>query len=59
VSAEFTVEQLTGMHLLDKLDSGQPYLDLWPREFARNADRKNLGRTFVWHTGDNEIPGWR
>jgi GNAT superfamily N-acetyltransferase len=58
VSVEFTVERLAGTHLLDKVDSGQPYLDLWLREFARNVDRKNLGRTFVWHAGDNEILGY-
>ena len=44
--------------MLDKFDSGQPYLDMWLREFARNVDRKNLGRTFVWHAGDNEILGY-
>lgn len=55
---DFTVEQLAGTHLLDKFASGQPYLDLWLREFAHNADRKNLGRTFVWHAGDNEILGY-
>lgn len=58
MSADFIVEQLTEAHLLDKFDSGQPYLDLWLREFARNVDRKNLGRTFVWHAGDNEVVGY-
>jgi GNAT superfamily N-acetyltransferase len=58
VSAEFTVERLAEAHLLDKFDSGQPYLDLWLRGFARNADLKNLGRTFVWHAGDNEVLGY-
>jgi GNAT superfamily N-acetyltransferase len=58
MSIEFTVEQLSGTHLLDKFDSGQPYLDLWLREFARNVDRKNLGRTFVWNVGDSEILGY-
>ena len=58
MSIDFTVERRTGTHLLDKFDSGQPYLDLWLREFARNVDRKNLGRTFVWHAGDNEVLGY-
>jgi GNAT superfamily N-acetyltransferase len=58
VSMDFTVEQLAATHLLDKFDSGQPYLDLWLREFASHTDRKNLGRTFVWHAGDNEVLGY-
>lgn len=52
---EFTCEALRDEHHTAGFDSGQPTLDAWLRESARDSDGRNLTRTFVWHRGDKTV----
>jgi len=52
LNKRFESEALGPRHDVSQLDSGQPILDAWLREFAGHADAKRQGRTYVWHAGD-------
>lgn len=52
---DFVCEVLAGTHDLSAFESGQPALDAWLRESARDSDGRNLTRTYVWHKGDNLV----
>jgi GNAT superfamily N-acetyltransferase len=47
--------RLTGDHDLSTFDSTQPDLNHWLQQHATTADAKGLGRTYVWHRGDNRV----
>lgn len=51
-------ERLGDEHDLTRFDSGQPTLDEWLREHARTSDAKRVGRTYVWHAGDDIVIGY-
>ena len=51
----YVAERLADHHQLDRFDSGQPGLDDWRRRHARTADAKRIGRTYVWHRGDDIV----
>lgn len=50
---EFICEALRNEHVTARFDSGQPTLDAWLHNSARDSDGRNLTRTFVWHRGDD------
>lgn len=51
----FTSEQLSARHTITKFDSGNVELDAWLHKHALGASAKGLGRTFIWHDGDNRV----
>lgn len=55
---EWVSERLSGAQGLRRFDSGQPSLDLWPREHAARADRMDAARTFVFVDADQQVVGY-
>lgn len=49
---DFVCEVFADGHDASAFDSGQPTLDDWLRKSARDSDRRNLTRTYIWHRGD-------
>lgn len=54
----FSSEPLDDRHEVSPFNSGRPELDDWLRRFARQADAKRQGRTYVWHAGDHVVVGY-
>ena len=54
---DFICEQLAEGFDLAGFDSGNPALDGWLRNSARDSDGRNLTRTYVWHRGDHRVVG--
>lgn len=52
---DFTCEVLGFAHDPAAFDSSQPGLDEWLRKSARDSDRRNLTRTYVWHRGNGVV----
>ncbi len=48
----YTSEPLDDRHVVAGFDCGEPSLDQWLRQCARNAEAKRVSRTFVW--GDRD-----
>ncbi|MEO8899745.1 MAG: GNAT family N-acetyltransferase [Candidatus Dormibacter sp.] len=42
-------------HELDRFSCGEPELDSWLTQHARDASVRNTGRTFVWARGDRVV----
>lgn len=51
----FLSEQLTDQHVLSSFDSSNAELDRWLMRSAARAQVQSTGRTWVWHTGDNQV----
>lgn len=52
---DFVGEVLADGHDTSTFDSTQPTLDSWLRKSARDSDRRNLTRTYVWHRGNGVV----
>ena len=52
---DFVCEAFADGHDPATFHSGQPRLDHWLRHAARDSDRRNLTRTYVWHRGDRIV----
>lgn len=42
-------------HQLDSLDSGEPELDTWLRQYAAGAEARRVARTFVWCRAGEDV----